>query len=87
MAADVLVATRSALVMYDGRQRMIRAGRTFARAGHPILEDHTGLFEPVKVEFELEAENEGQGGDAKSRRTRKPKRAGDDTDAEDDPES
>lgn len=70
--ADILVAKRSAIVMFDGRRVTIRAGRTHVRAGHPILDGRQDMFEPIKVEFEVDDEPK-----APAKRTRRSKAEGD----------
>ncbi len=52
MAADIFVAVESVLTEVDGENVYITAGQT-ARAGHPILVGREALFEPFKVDYEL----------------------------------
>ena len=54
MAADIFVAVESVLTQVDGENVYITAGQT-ARAGHPILVGREALFEPFKVDYELDA--------------------------------
>lgn len=58
MSGEILVAKSTALVWVDGRQATVAAGRTTVRAGHPILEQYGDLFEPLRVDYELEPESE-----------------------------
>ena len=55
MTSDILVAKRTAALVWGGKQVVIQAGETFARAGHPILEMYGDEFEPVTVHFEVES--------------------------------
>jgi hypothetical protein len=54
MAVDIYVAVESVLTSVDGEPVYITAGQT-ARAGHPILKGREALFEPFKVDYEVEA--------------------------------
>ena len=47
--SDILVACRSAVIYHQGRQLGIRRGVTTIRAGHPLLDTHADLFEPLTV--------------------------------------
>ncbi len=53
MAADIFVAVESVLTQVDGENVYITAGQT-ARAGHPILVGREALFEPFKVDYDLD---------------------------------
>lgn len=54
MADDIYVAKQGGAFEQDGRRFFIRPGQT-ARAGHPILDQHGDLFEPIRVDFEVTA--------------------------------
>lgn len=56
MAGQILVAKTSAAFSFDGKSVILSAGRTTVREGHPILEGREALFEPMKVDFELDSE-------------------------------
>lgn len=51
--ADIYVAVESVLTEVDGQNVYITAGQT-AREGHPILKGREALFEPFKVDYEVE---------------------------------
>lgn len=53
MAADIFVAVESVLTDLDGQSVYITAGQT-AREGHPILKGREALFEPFKVDYEVD---------------------------------
>lgn len=50
--SEIYVAKQSAVLMFEGRKTFITGGRTTVREGHPILESHGGLFEPLQVTFD-----------------------------------
>lgn len=50
----IFVATSSVLSEYDGRPLYIHQGLTTVRAGHPLLETHDRLFEPLRPTFEYD---------------------------------
>lgn len=50
--SDIYVAKQSAVLMFEGRKTFITGGRTTVREGHPILESHGNLFEPLQVTFD-----------------------------------
>lgn len=54
MADDILVATKTAVLVHDGRRVTITAGRTHVRAGHPIATSHPQMFAPVPLDFDTE---------------------------------
>ncbi|BBB01070.1 hypothetical protein RVR_8313 [Actinacidiphila reveromycinica] len=58
MAGDILVARRTAAVVWQGRQIVLQAGETFARAGHPILDVYGAEFEPITVHFDTDGVEE-----------------------------
>lgn len=51
--ADIYVAVESVLTEVDGQNVYITAGQT-AREGHPILKGRAALFEPFKVDYEVD---------------------------------
>ena len=51
--ADLFVAKESATFEHNGQPIFLTAGVTLVRAGHPILKGHEGLFEPVRVHYEV----------------------------------
>lgn len=55
MAKEALyVAKANGFVVFEGRRVMLRKGVTLAREGHPILKSHGGMFELVKVHYDVE---------------------------------
>ncbi|MGZ0231117.1 Lsr2 family DNA-binding protein [Streptomyces sp. CPS1] len=71
MAGDILVAKRTAALVWRGRQVIIKAGETFARAGHPILDVYGDEFEPVFVHFDVD--DSGKSAPVEQRTTEPPK--------------
>lgn len=65
MAGGILVAKRTAALVWHGRTLVIQAGETFAREGHPILDSYGDEFEPIMVHFEVD--------DSESEKTEAPK--------------
>lgn len=61
---DILIATKTASLVFNGRPIVIKQGRTTVREGHPLLDAAGGMFEPLRVDFDLE--------DAKPARVRTP---------------
>lgn len=51
--ADIYVAVESVLTEVDGQNVYITAGQT-AREGHPIMKGRDALFEPFKVDYEVD---------------------------------
>jgi hypothetical protein len=52
-AGGVLVARMSAMLTWEGQPVLVAEGRTTAREGHPILDEHGALFKPLEVDFEV----------------------------------
>lgn len=52
MAGDIYIARTGAVLNLDGQVTYITPGMT-ARAGHKILSQAGGLFEPLRVDFEV----------------------------------
>jgi len=52
--SEILVATTSAAVMVDDIPHVIEAGRTLARDSHPIVTANPGLWEPLKVQYDVD---------------------------------
>jgi hypothetical protein len=50
----VLVARMSAKFTWEGQEVFLAEGRTTIREGHPILDDHAELFQPLVPTFETE---------------------------------
>lgn len=50
---DVYVAKESATFDFHGQPIFLTAGVTTVRAGHPILKGHEGLFEPLRIHFDV----------------------------------
>lgn len=55
--SDVLVTKHAALIEHDGQTVILKAGTT-VRVGHPIIDGHEGLFEPLRVQYDLEETTE-----------------------------
>lgn len=53
MAGSILVARKTAALVFGGRTVYIEQGVTLAREGHPILDAAGEMFEPVNVHFEV----------------------------------
>lgn len=51
---DVLVARISGVLVIDGREETVTAGRTRARASHPIVKAAPDWWEPINVHYDLE---------------------------------
>lgn len=49
----LLTPTVTIAVTHEGRQVLLRQGRTLVRVGHPITVGREQLFEPVRVDYEL----------------------------------
>lgn len=73
MAGDILVAKQTAVLVYDGRQITITGGRTTVRAGHPILDGREQMFEPIRIDFDVEQPAEPKQAAAKPATTRRKK--------------
>ncbi|MFJ2719373.1 histone-like nucleoid-structuring protein Lsr2 [Streptomyces sp. NPDC087437] len=54
MAGEILVATVSAAVIWDGRTVTLTAGKTTVRAGHALLDGRAHMFAPLHVDFDVE---------------------------------
>lgn len=52
---DLFVAVKVAAVGFEGRTVMLEPGMV-VRAGHPLLQGREELFEPLRVDFEVEQE-------------------------------
>lgn len=59
--SDVYVATRTAVIIHDGRRETIRRGVTRVRAGHPLLDEHPDMFEVLTVHFDVEDTRQREG--------------------------
>lgn len=53
MADTILKANRAALVDYDGQTITVRPTTT-VREGHPLALAYPGLFDPIKVDYDLD---------------------------------
>lgn len=51
---DILVAKKTALLLYGNTRIAITKGKTTARDGHPALEGREGLFGPLTVDLEYD---------------------------------
>ena len=51
--AKILTPTTTVAVIHEGRQVLLRQGRTLVRAGHPITIGREHLFEPVRVDYDV----------------------------------
>lgn len=49
----LLIARTDATFNYKGQPVFVIAGKTIVRQGHPILKGHEGLFEPLRVHYDL----------------------------------
>lgn len=54
MSAKIYVATESFVVMVDGKQETIKAGKTRVREGHPLLKGRERYFRELEVQYEVE---------------------------------
>lgn len=54
----ILTATRAAHVDHNGQSVLIRPGTT-VRVGHPLAESYPGLFEPIRVQYDVVDVDEG----------------------------
>jgi hypothetical protein len=54
MAGEIMVARRTATLMFQGRRVVIEQGRTTARAGHPLVDNYDGMWEPLTVDFDVD---------------------------------
>jgi hypothetical protein len=52
--SDIFVARESFTCEVDGQDEHITRGITRVRAGHPILKGREDLFEPLKVQYDIE---------------------------------
>ena len=52
--SDILVATDSAVILYEGERVPIHKGVTRVREGHPMLKGHEDLFKPIDVHYDIE---------------------------------
>jgi hypothetical protein len=52
--SEILVAKETAHITYDGIPQMLVAGRTLARDTHPLVSDYPELWEPLKVQYDVE---------------------------------
>lgn len=52
-SSDIMVARRTAALVFGGRTVTIQRGVTLARVGHPILDAAGEMFEPAHVHFEV----------------------------------
>lgn len=57
MSDGIYVAKGARYVEHDGRTIIIRPGAT-VREGHPLLKAHPDLFEPIRVQYDLEQKTE-----------------------------
>lgn len=55
MAGEILVAKATFQATVDGQERVIVAGKTTVRGGHPLLDEFADLFAPLAPTFEVEA--------------------------------
>lgn len=58
MAGEILVARATFQATVDGQERVIVAGKTTVRGGHPLLDEFADLFAPLAPTFEVEAATE-----------------------------
>jgi hypothetical protein len=79
MAGGILVAKKTASLVWNGSHIVIKQGVTTARVGHPLLDCYGEMFEPIRVDFDLDeapdlatpiASAGEETGQAKSRRAR-----------------
>lgn len=56
MTGDIFVAKTSAAMLVDGQVHHIAEGRTLARAGHPIMAGREHMWEPLRVHYDLPAD-------------------------------
>lgn len=50
----IYVAIQSFTTLLDGAEIAVQRGRTRVREGHPLLRGREHLFEPLKVDYEVE---------------------------------
>lgn len=60
-ADGLFICTGSFITHFDGEDRVIQAGHTVVRAGHPILQGREGMFEPLTVHYETPQPKTGRG--------------------------
>lgn len=53
VAADVVIARRTAVVRLDGAPHRVRRERTIAHVGHPIVREYPELWRPLTVDYDL----------------------------------
>ncbi|WFE45312.1 hypothetical protein [Verrucosispora sp. WMMD1129] len=53
---DLMVARTSGVIMHKGRRHTIRRGQTIGRKGHPVVDGHPRLWEPLRVHYDLPGE-------------------------------
>lgn len=54
-STDIFVAKESFTVTLNGESITVNKGQTRVRAGHPILKGREMYFEPLTVQFDVEA--------------------------------
>lgn len=52
---EIYRARVNASIVFQGRRRRLVRGVTTAHAGHPILDEAASMFEPLRVDFAVEA--------------------------------
>lgn len=63
MAGNILVARKTAALLFEGRTFFIEEGVTMAREGHAILAAAGSMFEPLRVHFEVEEDLDADPGE------------------------
>lgn len=58
---DIYVARDSASVIIEGDRYALQKGLTRVRAGHPLVERHPELFEPLDVHYDVEDATQAPG--------------------------
>lgn len=70
MSDEILVAKESFSTEINGTPRVVTKGETF-REGHPVIEGREEMFEPFKVDHELEQATAAPGEKRRQRRQKK----------------
>ena len=55
MAGQIFVAVRTGFTVLDGHEIVVKGRQTTAREGHPVLDAHPGLWQPLVPDFEVES--------------------------------
>lgn len=69
VAGAILVAKKSAVLMFRGKKLTIAADRTTVREGHPLLDGNERLFVELVPTYELDEDAESESKKAPARKT------------------